>query len=184
MTAGLRSLAPMEIEFLSPSDAYQTPLPAIDLPSLGDRVLKLEPGQCLTLVGVGSDAVGDELRNAEGKRCALFLPPAGRRGTEAILHHLLDDLAELALRCWPRWYGRDRQDDPGGLLGQAAVDPGVSAPWLRAAAKRAAAGYRPRFRRAAASIEFGQLMRAIIPAAPVLIAAIDPTDPSSAGPMI
>jgi hypothetical protein len=81
-----------------PSDAYQAPLSAIDLPSLGKRVLELEPGQRLTLVGVGSDAVGHELRNAEGDRCALLLPPAGGRGTEAILHHLL---ADLALPCWP-----------------------------------------------------------------------------------
>jgi very-short-patch-repair endonuclease len=183
MTAGLRSSALMEPGLLSPSDAYEAPLPAIALPSLGDRVLALEPGRCLTLVGVGSDAVGHELRDAGGDRCALFLPPAGGRGAEAILRHLLDDLADLALACWPRWYGRDRQD-PEGLLGQAPVDPGVSAPWLRAAAKRAAAGYRPRFRRGAASIEFGQLMRAIVPADPVLIAAIDPTDPSRAGPMV
>jgi very-short-patch-repair endonuclease len=173
----------METGLLSPSDVYRATLPAIDLPSLGDRVLELERGRCLTLVGVGSDAVGHALRNAEGDRCALLFPPTGGRGTEAILHHLLDDLADLALGCWPRWYGPDCQA-PDGLLRQAAVDPSVSTPWLRAAAKRAAAGYRPRFRRAAKSIEFVQLMRAIVPADPVLVAAIDPTDPSRAAPMI
>jgi very-short-patch-repair endonuclease len=183
MAARLRSSARMETVLLSPSEACQATLRVIDLPILGDRVLELEPGRCLTLVGVGSDAVGHALRNAEGDRCALLFPPAGDYGTEAILHQLLNDLADLAMDCWPRWYGRGRQD-LDGLLGRAAVDPRVSAPWLRAATKRAAAGYRPRFRRVAKSIEFAQLMRAIGPADPVLIAAVDPTDPSRARPMI
>lgn len=123
------------------------------------------------------------IKQAEGNRAALLFPPERGRGAEAMLHHLLDDLADLALACWPQWYGRfpGTADD---LLRQAAADQGVSTPWLRAAAKRAASGFRPRFRRTAKSIEFVQLMRAIVPANPVLIAGLDPTDPRRARPMI
>jgi very-short-patch-repair endonuclease len=174
----------MEPEPLSPSVTFKAVLPSIDMLSLGRRVVELGRGCCLTLIGVGSDAVGRALRNAESDRSGLLFPSAAaRHGTEAILRQLLDDLADLALACWPRWYGQDCQGIDG-LLGRTAVKPGVSAPWLRAAAKRAAAGYRPRFRRAAASIEFVQLMRAIVPADAVLIAAIDTTDRMRAGPMI
>ena len=172
----------MDTARLSASELFEAPLPTIDMASLGKRVLELDRARCLTLIGVGSETVGHALSTTEGDRGALLLAPAAWRGTEAILHQLLDDLADLALGCWPRWYGRHCQG-ADGLRGPAAA-PGVSAPWLRAASKRAAAGYRPRFRRAAKSIEFVQLMRAIAPADPVLIAAIDPADARRAGPMI
>lgn len=147
--------------------------PIIALSGLATRILTLGPGERLTLVGSDTDGVRDVL-SAEVRptRSALVLAPADLYGADRILSQLLDDLAELALGLWPRWYGR-HDVSINDLLQQARVDPRVSAPWLRAAAKRCAAGFRPRFRRAPRRIEFIQLMQAIDPSNPVLIASID-----------
>jgi very-short-patch-repair endonuclease len=70
------------------------------------------------------------------------------------------------------------------LIAFAKSDLNVSVPWLRAAAKRAAAGHVPRFRRIAKQFEFKQLIQAIDNCKPVLIANIDPVAPERAAPVI
>jgi very-short-patch-repair endonuclease len=154
------------------------------LAGLGARILNLGRGQRLTLVGIGFEGVAETLKaESLGDRSALLIDTAGSSTTDAILDQLLTDLADLALERWPRWYGH------GGLsheemLHRATTDRSVSAPWLRAAVKRVILGQRPRFRRSPRALEFAQLMRAVDPSDPVLIAAIDPASPSRAAPVI
>lgn len=152
---------------------YDAVLPQIALPSLVGRILGLGCGERLTLIGIGREVVWDALRSDMIRyRSALLLAPAGNRTSDAILDHLLDDLAEPALAHWPRWYGRD-ESSAEGLLEHGIANPLVSAPWLRAAVKRAGAGHSPRFRRVSRRLEFLQLMLAVDPSNPVLIASLD-----------
>ncbi len=159
-------------------------VPKIAFGGLGARILELGRGERLTLIGIGYDGVGDTLRSTTvGTRSALLLELSSSRTADAILNRLLDDLAYVALDRWPRWYGRDETSEDG-LLEHAITDRLVSGPWVRAAAKRAAFGRRPRFRKAVPAFEFCQLMRALIPSDPVLIAAVDPASVESAAPVI
>jgi very-short-patch-repair endonuclease len=147
------------------------------------RVLALRGGERLTLIGIDRDGVGDALRaHPAGGRSALLLASAARNA-EAILDDLIDDLADLAIARFPQWYGRG-EIGVDELIAFAKSDPHVSAPWLRAAVKRAAAGYVPRFRKTAKSFEFVQLMQAVDACNPVLIADIDPVAPERAAPVI
>lgn len=165
------------------AERYDAVLPKIALPHLGAQIARLGRGEHLTLIGIGCGAVGDVLRSDGAQpRSALLLAPAGNRSPEAILDYLLDDLAELALAHWPRWYGRN-EPTAVRLVEHGTINPLVSAPWVRAAAKRAGAGYRPRFRRAAKRLEFTQLMLAVDPSNPNLVASVDP-DPRVAAAMI
>jgi hypothetical protein len=150
---------------------------------LGARILELDRGQRLTLIGIGYDGIRETLRSTlVGNRSALLLELSGSLSADVILNRLLDDLADVALDRWPRWYGRDENVD--GLSQYPITDQLVSAPWIRAAAKRVAAGRRPRFRKAAPAFEFGQLMRALVPSDPVLVAAVDPASVERAKPVI
>jgi hypothetical protein len=169
---------------LSLPQPHEAELPKVAVAGLGARILELGRGERLTLIGIGCDDVGDTLRaTLVGVRSALLLESASGRTPDAILHRLLDDLADIALDRWPRWYGRDEPAQEG-LFQHAMTDRLVSAPWVRAAAKRAGAGRRPRFRKAAKVFEFVQLMRAIDPSDPVLITAVDPASPERAAPII
>jgi very-short-patch-repair endonuclease len=156
----------------------------IAIAGLGTRILELGRGERLTLIGIGYDGIGDTLKSTPiGTRSALLLGLNSSRSADAVLNRLLDDLADVALDRWPRWYGRD-QPNGDGLFQHAIADRLVSGPWVRAAAKRAAVGRRPRFRKSSPAFEFGQLMRALVPSDPVLVAAIDPTSIESAAPVI
>jgi very-short-patch-repair endonuclease len=147
------------------------------------RIIALRGGERLTLIGIDRDGVGDALRaHPEASRSALLLESAARNA-EAILDDLIDDLADLAFARFPQWYGRGEMT-VDEMIAFAKSDPNVSAPWLRAAAKRAAAGYVPRFRRTAKQFEFLQLMQAVDTCNPVLIADIDPVAPERAAPVI
>ena len=151
---------------------------------VGTRILELGRGERLTLIGIGYDAIGDTLRSTPvGTRSAMLLELSSSHAPEAILSRLLDDLADVALDRWPRWYGRDEPNDEG-LFQHAITDRLVSGPWVRAATKRAAFGRRPRFRKTAPTFEFGQLMRALVPSDPVLVAEVDPASGESAAPVI
>lgn len=164
-------------EAVYPSQSDRMWLP---IESLAPRVLGLAAGERLTVIGLGRDQVGDLLRAAAPSgRSALLVETTAASGADAILDRLLDDLAELALNAWPRWF---ELFETGGR--SAFADVLVSAPWVRAAAKLAAAGRRPRFRRAARAFEFAQLTRAVDAVAPVLVAAVDPAAPSRATPVI
>ncbi len=165
----------MEVRLQSRSSAV------IGLSELGERVTRLAAGERLTITGIGVDEIRQALTTSQAERPALILPTG--RSTEVILRQLIDDLAELALGCWPRWYGQDCVK-PDGLPVLPTGRSDVSAPWFRAASKRAAAGYAPVFRRIARSIAFTQLMRAIGPHDPVLVALIDPVDAARAAPLI
>src|SRR5689334_9517431 len=137
----------------SPEGAAQ-----VTIGDLATRVLALRGGERLTLIGIDRDSVGDALRaHPEGSRSALLIESAARNA-EAIIDDLIDDLANLAFARFPHWFGRGEMT-VDKLIAFAKSAPNISAPWLRAAAKRAAAGYVPRFQRAAKQFEFVQLMR-------------------------
>jgi very-short-patch-repair endonuclease len=168
----------------SPLKLHEAPLPKIAIGDLAARVCGLAHGERLTLIGIGRDDVGNAVRTSPlSIRGALLVEPLDSRTPEVILARLLDDLSDIALERWPRWYGRNEETEQG-ILEHATGDPLVSAPWVRAAVKRAGTGYRPRFRKVAKGIEFVQLMRAIDPLEPILIAAVDPVAPARATSMI
>ena len=123
-------------DFLAASQPYGPALLRIAITELGARILKLRRGERLTLIGIGCDRVRDVLEAAlTESRSALVLDPRGGDNSEKILDDLLNDLADLALDRWPRWYGRDELT-ADGLIDHATTDRLVSAPWLRAAVKR------------------------------------------------
>ena len=142
-------------------------LPGIAAAEIVQAVGDLQPGQGLVLVVADRHEIMEALRAAAG-RAALMLTPADARGTTAVLQHLLDDLAALALARWPDW--PRQQNAPG--------------PWMRAAARLAGSGHPPRLRRSAPEIEFDGLRRIVDPGGLVLIAEIDPISPRRARAMI
>src|SRR6266853_276823 len=162
---------------------HEMPLPTVAVAGLGVRIVELGRGKRLTLIGIGRDGVRNALRaRPVSTRSALLLESTDGFTSDAILHRLLDDLADLALDQWPRWYGRNQPVEES-LVEHVTCDLLVSRPWLRAATKRAEVGRRPRFRKTAKAFEFGQLMRAIDPAL-VLISEVDPASPERAAPLI
>ena len=133
--------------------------PRITAGDLAQGILRLVPGQRLTVVGTGREGVGALVSESfQGRRSALLVSCEGLFAATAIIDRLLDDLAELALDCWPRWHGRAE-----------CVDPVAADPWLKAASKRARLGHPPRLRRLAHTLELGRLLRAIDPLGVVLI---------------
>jgi very-short-patch-repair endonuclease len=163
----------------TPHPAFRENAAQVTIGDVAARVLALSGSERLTLIGIDRDAVGDALRaHPEVSRSALLLE-SHAPSAEAIVDHLLDDLADLALARFPRWYGRGEMQ-LNDLIASARADPRVSVPWLRAAAKRAAMGYVPRFRRTAKQLELAQLMRALDACNPVLIAHIDALAPERA----
>lgn len=148
---------------------------------LGNWIVRLRPGELLSVTGIGINEVRKALATVETERSALILPEAP--GAEAILSHLVDDLADLALACWPHWYGTDCSTEEGRRI-VAADHPAIAAAWFRAASKRAAHGHRPRLRRMSISIEFKQLMQAIDPPHLLLLSTIDPSDTARSAPVI
>jgi hypothetical protein len=158
-------------KFVMPCQGAST-LPTLPLAELRGRILHLGAGERLVVAGISHDGLGSVLDAPdEAVRSLLLLANDGLRTPEAVLDRLLDDLADVALARWPRWNGRE-------------VGSGSHGPWLKAATKHAAAGRRPRFRRAAKSLEFAQLLLAIDPAGLVLIADIDPASPVRAAPVL
>ncbi|WP_244424299.1 DUF559 domain-containing protein [Methylobacterium sp. GXF4] len=151
-----------------------SPLPMLPVADLSGRILGLGAGERLVLVGIGLDGIGPYLDASEAAHSLLVLRIAGRRSAAAILDGLLDDLADLALARWPDWQNPQH----------APTAPEPHGPWLKAAAKHAAAGRPPRFRRAARSLELAQLMRAVAPSGLVLVAELDPAAPERAAPVI
>ncbi|KMO32126.1 hypothetical protein VQ02_24335 [Methylobacterium variabile] len=136
------------------------------------RVAGLRAGERVAVIGLGRDGVGEILAAGDVSRGALLVATEEMRGAAAVIDRLLDDLADLALARWPDWPGLD------------GPVPGISAPWLKAAAKCAAAGRPPRFRRSARALEFGQLLRAVDPGSVILVAEVDPASPPRAAPVI
>ncbi|WP_232630205.1 endonuclease domain-containing protein [Methylobacterium sp. Leaf118] len=147
--------------------------PRLDLAELSGRVAGLASGGRLTVIGLGPGPLAAALDPGRG---SLLLATDGLPGAAAILDRLLDDLAELALARWPDGTGMEAQ--------AAAGDPRRSGPWLRAAAKRAARGQPPRFRRAAREVELAQLLLALDPSGLILVAEVDPGSPARAAPVI
>ncbi|ACA19438.1 protein of unknown function DUF559 [Methylobacterium sp. 4-46] len=156
-----------------------TPTSARPAPGLGPdevaaRVAELAPGRRLTLTGLGRETLRAILAEGPaGRRSLLFLAPGPVASAEAVLDRILDDLADLALARWPDW-------PPD----EAPAATPVSGPWRRAAAKCAASGRPPRFRRCARAFELAQLLPVIDPGGVILAAEIDPVSPARAAPVI
>ena len=156
-------------------------LPEIHAAAIPTRILSLIPGERLVLTGVDSDSIVAALRaQDDAAGSALKMVTEGLGTLDAILDHLLDDLAQLALARWPHWLAA-AESPPDG---QKAEGRGLSDPWRKAAGKHAAAGRTPRFRRMVRSVEFVQLARAVDPSGLMLIAEVDPASPARAAPVI
>ncbi|MBV6489212.1 MAG: DUF559 domain-containing protein [Pseudorhodoplanes sp.] len=154
----------------------------IPISELFGRISALKHGEFLTAIGIARDELESILRAKSGKRSALFLERDTRSTSEEIVRCILDDLATLVLERWPSWYGTDQLKFD--VYQYAAKDPYVSLPWFRAASRLASSRRVPRFRRVPADIEFLQLMHALDPEHPILIAEIDVTSPKHAAPLI
>ncbi|MGY2051956.1 endonuclease domain-containing protein [Methylobacterium sp. JK268] len=138
---------------------------------IAPRVAALAPGQRLVLTGIGGKGLREILAASPGlERSVLFLAPRPAPNADSVLDRILDDLASLALTLWPHWPANEA--------------PPVSGPWRKAAAKCAAAGTVPRFRRCARAFELTQLLRVVDPAGVILAAEIDPVAPGRAAPVI
>lgn len=132
-------------------------------------IAALRQGERLVVLGTGRDGIRESvMRGGEPRRSMLLVSCEAQPTAAAILDRLLDDLADLALRQWPRW------QDNGG-----AADP-----WRKAASKRAALGLPPRFRRTARELELVRLTSVIDPAGVVLVWEIDPASALRAWPAI
>lgn len=157
-------------------------MPQMEAIDLAGQVLRVEAGRRLVVVGIGRDGVAQAIASdTDRTRSVLLLASDGQRTGAAVLDRLLDDLADLALARWPYWHGQ-RETVPERL--GRSLDPPISRPWLKAAAKRAAFGRPPRFRSAAREIELVQLLCAIDPAGVILVAEIDPVSPVRATPVV
>lgn len=155
---------------LRPSFQFgETARPRITATELVRRITGLARGERVVILKVGIDAVAGLLSDDPGL-CRSVLPVAndGPSSGPAILDKLLDDLAALALLCWPRWQGSGGDADP----------------WLKAASKRAALGLPPRFRRTARELELVRLTNVIDPAGVVLLWEVDPASAHRARPVI
>ena len=156
-------------------------LPEIHAAAIPTRILGLNSGERLVLTGIDSKSVVAAVRARDDAiRSALMMVTEGLGGLDAILDHLLDDLAQLALERWPDW--TDSAETPQNW--QEAEGFRLSDPWRKAAGKHAAAGRPPRFRRMVRSAEFVQLARAVDPFGLMLIAEVDPASPARAAPVI
>ncbi|WP_246102190.1 endonuclease domain-containing protein [Methylobacterium terricola] len=153
-------------------ESTATGRPRLTPEAFAERVGALGPGGRIAVIGLTRDGVGDALAAGEIGRGVLLVAAGEARHPRAVIDRLLDDLADVALARWPDWPERD------------GTAPDVSHPWLKAAAKRAAAGLRPRFRRVAPALEFGQLLQAIEAASVILVAEVDPAAPARAAPVI
>lgn len=137
-------------------------LPGLAPEAVAATVSALGPGRRLVLVGADGQTVTGLLRtDATLRRSVLTLEPADARGTTAVIARLLDDLAELALARWPDW----------------PMPEDASGPWVRAAARLAAAGRVPRLRRVDPAIALVGLCRTLDPQGVVLVAEVDPASP-------
>ncbi len=140
-------------------------LPRMAPAAVAAALSSLGPGERLVLVGAGRHDLSELLRaDVAPRRPVLTLRPADSRGTPAVIAGLLDDLAELALARWPDW----------------PEHQGTPRPWMRAAAKLAAAGRSPRLRRADPGIVFGGLRGVLDPRGVMLVAEVDPAAPRRA----
>ncbi len=151
--------------FPDPEATARPPLTAGELPG---RIDGLGAGERLVVLGIGREGVGRLL--AQGStRGALPVACDVPLTAPVLIGRLLDDLAELALDRWPDW--------PDG--GSPSPDP-----WRKAAAKRAALGLTPRFRRMAREIELVRLLGVLGPNGPALIWEVDPASAHRARPVI
>jgi hypothetical protein len=147
----------------SSSEVRPRAVPLARLPAL---VAEISLGQSLTFIGVDAPILRAAFEAAEAPaRPALVVDIADAPTADAAIGRILDDLGDLALAAWPNW--------------RATGDSG-SEVWRRAAARLAAAGRRPRFRRAPAAIEFQQLVATLDPAGLTLIASVDFARPIAA----
>ena len=146
--------------------------PRITADDAARRIAGLGPGERLVVLGIGRAALATLVRDGTD-RSALLVAGADPSTATALVDRILDDLAELALERWPHWNGRDAS------LASVTADP-----WLKAAAKRARLGLRPRFRTLGRNHELLRLARAIDPAGIVLIWEIDPASAARARPTI
>lgn len=132
-------------------------------------IAALRQGERLVVLGTGRDGIGESvMQSSAPRRSMLLVACEADSAAAAILDRLLDDLADLALKHWPRWQGCGRAADP----------------WLKAASKRAALGLPPRFRRTARELELARLTNVIDPAGIVLVWEVDPASALRAAPVI
>ncbi|WP_286159005.1 DUF559 domain-containing protein [Methylobacterium sp. Leaf456] len=142
--------------------------PSIAAGTLAGRIDGLGPGERLVVFGIGREGLGRLLADGSA-RGALTVACEAPLTAPALIGRLLDDLAELALDRWPEWHEG----------GSPSPDP-----WRKAAAKRAALGHPPRFRRMAREIELARLLGVLGPLGPALVWEVDPAAAQRARPVI
>jgi hypothetical protein len=138
-------------------------------------VFRRPGGSVVALGGIDGAALRELVDQAEhipDDRRALFVPLRLAGSVEAYVEQVIAVLAETAMRLWPVWFtdvtfamccddalGRQA----AGVIAReaAARAPGVSYPWVEAAARLALAGRPPRVAGVLPTIELAQLSLAI-----------------------
>lgn len=160
--------------------------PQIDPDLLARLIARMAGGERMTIVGVDRDGIGEIFADRpDQERGALLVASGGLLSAPAILERLLDDLADLALTCWPIRTGPAAPETArDGTILNAGSPAACSDPWMKAAEKCVRLGLPPRFRRMARELEFVRLLRAIGPAGVLLVWEVDPASGERASPVI
>jgi len=138
-------------------------------------VLGAASGTVLVLAGVDASLLRhliDQLEPRANTPRALFSRISRAQTTEAVVHQLVDHLADTALRLWPVWYNdfsfsHCRPDTLGRLAARrivhraAAQITDLQTAWAEPAVELALDQRRPRVPRVPAAIEVSQLALAI-----------------------
>jgi very-short-patch-repair endonuclease len=150
-------------------------------------VLRAPERTVLSLDGIDHEGLRillDEVEPERDNRRALFARLAPALTTEEILEQVIQLFAETALQLWPMWFTDVNfagcRDD---ILGQLSVNliarsaagqiTGLSSSWAEAAARLALVSRTPRVKGTLATIELGQLARAISRSGLILIWDVD-----------
>lgn len=133
-----------------------------------DRAPELIPGMQLVWTDGRPDLI-PWIQMISRETSRTFVPIEAELRTRAVVDALVDRLAELAYRAWPRWSGLSRTgwaDDTrpasAGVFRRILNGtPGISAVWLRRALGRMAEHRWPRVRAVPPALEAEQLMRVV-----------------------
>jgi very-short-patch-repair endonuclease len=143
--------------------------------SIAELALYARPGSVSVLAGLDGAALHrliDQVEVKPDSPRALFAQLSGAQTTDAAVHQLTDQLADLARRLWPVWFTdvtfAECRPDPLGRLACAAIVrraateiPGLQTAWADAAVELVLDQRLPRVRKAPAPVEISQLALAI-----------------------
>jgi very-short-patch-repair endonuclease len=139
--------------------------------------LSVPRGRVTVVAGADPGAIQEQIdcsETAPEGAFVFFVQPDAPASSDRVIDQTLDNLADVALNCWPFWYGgKDFSSYRDNMLGREAgrrqlarvaeTDAAVSQSWGASALALAERGRRPRVRGVAQELELAQLWRAVRP---------------------